>query len=175
MRTLLDQPAFWVLLAMVGSAAVCDLRTGLIPNRLVALGAMAGVLVQLLAVVLGGSSLGQALLQMGLGFLVCTLVPLVLWWAGALGGGDLKLFAAIGLCVGPGFGLDIQLWAHVLAVLFLPIYFVREGNLRSALGKTGRLFLNTFTRRAPVELHSFRFAPAIFAAVLWVTFLGERP
>ncbi len=175
MHTLLDQPAFWSLLAMVASAAVCDLRTGLIPNRIVAWGAGVGVLVQLLDVVLGPVSLGYALLQMGLGFLVCSLVPFALWWAGALGGGDLKLFAAIGLCVGPGFGLDIQFWAHVLAVLFLPIYFAREGNLRVALGKTLRLFTSAFTRGKPLELTSFRFAPAIFAAVLWVSLLTERP
>jgi prepilin peptidase CpaA len=175
MRTLLDQPAFWVLLATAGSAAVCDLRTGLIPNRIVAWGALAGVLVQLLAVVFGAASLSEVLLRMALGFLVCSLLPLALWFAGALGGGDLKLFAAIGLCVGPGFGLDIQLWAHVLAVSFLPIYFARRGNLRAALVKTGRSFTNVFTRREPVELTSFRFAPAIFAAVVWVSLLGARP
>ncbi|MET0284998.1 MAG: hypothetical protein ABW352_11025, partial [Polyangiales bacterium] len=81
----------------------------------------------------------------------------------------------IGLCVGPGFGLDIQLWAHVLAVLFLPLYFARGSSLRAAFARTGRLFINALTRRAPAELTSFRFAPAIFAAVLWVSLLAERP
>jgi prepilin peptidase CpaA len=175
MHTLLDQPALFILLAMVGSAAVYDLRSGLIPNRVVASGAIAGVLVQLLAVAFGPALLVPSLSQMGLGFLLCSLVPFALWKAGALGGGDLKLFAAIGLCVGPGSGLDIQLWSHVLAILFLPLYFAREGNWRTALANTGRVFRNAFVRRAPVSLTSFRFAPAIFAAVVWVCLLAERP
>jgi prepilin peptidase CpaA len=179
-HTLIHQPAFWVLLLMVSSAAVTDWRTGLIPNRVVAFGALAGVMVQLLAVVRGDASLADSALRMGLGFLVCSLVPALLWFFGALGGGDLKLFAAIGLCAGPGVGLDIQLWAHLLAVGFLPLYLLGRGNARSVLRNTGRLLVNLFLpaqKRKPVartELSSFRFAPAILAASLWVCVLSEQ-
>jgi prepilin peptidase CpaA len=163
---------------MVSSAAVTDLRTGLIPNRVIALGALAGLTAQLLTVFGGTASLGAALASMGLGLLLCSLVPGALYALGALGGGDLKLFAAIGLCAGPALGLDIQVWAYGLAVAFLPLYFLCRGGGRSALRNSARLLVNPFLpkpKQKPVEraqLTSFRFAPAIFVAALWVALFG---
>ncbi|HKU40711.1 MAG TPA: prepilin peptidase, partial [Polyangiales bacterium] len=87
-----------IVLGMLGAAAVTDLRSGLIPNSLVVAGAAAGVLVQLLAAGLGYLPLGSTLGSMSLGLVVCSIAPGVLYALGALGGGDLKLFAAIGLC-----------------------------------------------------------------------------
>jgi prepilin peptidase CpaA len=177
MHTLVEQPALLVMLSMVSIAAASDWKTGLIPNAVIALGAGLGVLVQLLAVVVFEASFAASLLRMTLGFVVCTILPLTLWLLGALGGGDLKLFAAIGLCVGPGMGLDIQLWSHVLALLVLPLYFLRHGGVRAALPGCLRALRGAFRPRAvrepaaPVPGLAFRFAPAILAACVLVTLL----
>jgi prepilin peptidase CpaA len=175
MHPLLDQPAFWVALAMLAIASVSDLRTGLIPNTLVLTGAGVGVLVQLLA---AGPNLGAALGSMLLGALACSIVPAMLWMLGALGGGDLKLFAATGLCVGPAAGLDIQLAAHLLAAAVLPLFFLRHGGAARTLRGAWTLLANMFrpaarrTRLDPAQLTSLRFAPAIFGAALWVCYFG---
>ena len=178
MNPVLEQPCLWVVLTMLGIAAVTDLRSGLIPNSLPLLGAAAGGLVQLWAAGGSGASLTSALADMGLGLLACSIVPSVLYACGGLGGGDLKLFAAIGLCVGPATGLEIQLGAHLLLALVLPLYFLWRGGLRRTFGGTFRLVRNAFSppaHRMPLDrtqLTSLRFAPAIFGAALWVACFG---
>lgn len=182
MSITLAQPAIWILLTMLAIAAVSDARTGLIPNAVVASGAIGGLLAKLLAVVLGHITLGAMLASTALGFALCSLVPLTLYACGALGGGDLKLFAAIGVCVGPLDGLGIQLWAHVIAVAWLPWHFLRHGGARRTFAGAVRVCTNLFKPkrlRAPIDragLTSLRLAPAIFAAAIWVCLLdGARP
>lgn len=175
MHPLLDQPSFWVALTMLAIAAISDLRSGLIPNMLVLIGAGMGVLVQLLA---AGPNFGAALASMLLGLLACSIIPAILWMWGVLGGGDLKLFAATGLCVGPAAGLDIQLAAHLLAVVPLPLFFLRRGGTIRTLRGAWTLLTNVFrpaARRTPLDatqLTALRFAPAIFAGALWVSYFG---
>ena len=170
MHTLVSQPALHVMLAMVSIAAASDWKTGLIPNAVVALGAGLGVLVQLLFVVVFGAPLWASLASMALGLFACATLPLVLWLMGAMGGGDLKLFAAIGVCVGPGMGLDIQLWSHVIALLVLPVCLLRRGGARTLFTSFARLLGR---ETASVQLSSFRFAPAILVACVLVTFLRQ--
>lgn len=179
MPSLLAQPALWIALTMAAVAAVTDLKTGLIPNRVVAIGAIAGGMVRLFTVALGEAPLFETLASIGLGLLLCGLLPFVLFMLGALGGGDLKLFAALGLCLGPTVGLNVQLWSHLLAGAFLPLYFLCKGGLRVTLQNLAQIVRNlvvTRDRRRPLdarELTTFRFAPAIFAATVWVCLLGS--
>lgn len=181
MHTPFDQPSLWIALAMASSAAITDLRSGIIPNSVVAIGAAAGVLAQLLTVALGPVELGATLQQMALGFALGALMPLLLWAYGALGGGDVKLFAAIGLCVGPYAVLAIELWAHVIALGLIPLHLLRRGPLRQTLPAFARRVRDLFRPTHPgtaLELtpsSSLRFAPAICAAVTWVClFEGPR-
>ena len=176
MHTLTQQPALYVMLAMVSIAAASDWRTGLVPNAVVAGGALGGVLVQLLAVVVFDAPLWASLASMLLGLLVCATLPMVLWLTGAMGGGDLKLFAAIGLCVGPRTGVDIQVWAHVIAVLVLPVYLLRAGAARRVLVNLGRRLRGARSEApAPEVPTAFRFAPAILVACVLVTVLRGMP
>lgn len=180
MQTMIDHPSLWVMLAMLSIAAVSDLRTGLIPNAVVAWGAAAGVLAQLTTVVLGQVSLGLALQRIALGLVLGSVLPLVLYRLGALGGGDVKLFAAIGVCVGPLSVVAIELWAHVVALCFVPAQLLRFGTLLATLQRSGRVLCNVFVpagKRRPMDASSFsslRFAPAIWLAAIWVCVLGER-
>lgn len=180
MHTFTDQPAIWVMLAMASIAAVSDWRTGLIPNALLAWGAAAGVLAQLSTVMLGQAPLGLALQHIALGLVLGSVLPLVLYGFGALGGGDVKLFAAIGVCVGPVPVLAIELWAHLVALCFVPAQLLRSGTLLATLQRSGLVLRNAVVParlRKPVDLtrcSSLRFAPAIWLAAIWVCVLGER-
>lgn len=95
-------------LAAASVATVTDLRTRTIPNWLT---------LPLLPLALLGHALqsgGGGLLQSTLGGLVCFLPCLFLFARGAVGGGDVKLFAAFGALLGAGQGLELQLTSFVL-------------------------------------------------------------
>ena len=82
-----------ILVAVVGLAAILDLRTRRIPNWLTvsALG-----LALLLRVPMGGDILLSGLMAAGLTFLLC----LPVFALGGLGGGDAKLLTAVGAFLG---------------------------------------------------------------------------
>ena len=177
MQIFLFDLTVWAMLVMAAVAAVSDLRTGLISNRTVALGALAGALAQLsMLEALTAASLGATALRIVAGALLCAVVPLTLYVLGGLGGGDLKLFVAIGVCLGPLEGLSVQLTAFTIAVSLLPVHLARAGKLSATLLNSATLFQNMFRRAEArkvlptTELTSLRFAPAIFAAALWVAF-----
>jgi len=163
------------MLVMAAVAAYTDFKTGLIPNRVVLFGALLGGMARLLVVASAGSSpLVLAYTLLG-GIVLCSIVPGVLYALGGMGGGDLKLFAAIGLCMGPLVGMDIQLVSYVVALLLVPLYLAREGRLRATVRQSATVLQNMWlpvARRTPVareQMTSVRFAPAIFAAALLVT------
>ena len=80
-------------------AAVIDLWRGTIPNALTYPLLVASPLLHFGLAWESGQSLPAALGAVGLslaGLLLCSAVPLFMWWKGAIGGGDVKLFAAMG-------------------------------------------------------------------------------
>lgn len=124
----------WVSAVLVsGVAAAYDLRSGHIPNGVVALGlalaaAAAGVAVA------GGDGL-QALMRGGaavVGFLACGAVPLLLYRLDGLGGGDVKLLATLGALLGPTLGLELSFGAFGVATLCWPVRLARVHAARRA-------------------------------------------
>jgi prepilin peptidase CpaA len=100
-------------------------------------------------------------------------VPLLLYRAGGIGGGDVKLLAAVGGVLGPYVGLEAELYAFALTVLYAPARLLWEGKLLASLRTMGRLAITPLLPRSarkpepPAEqLTSFRFGPAIFLGVL---------
>jgi prepilin peptidase CpaA len=92
-------PALWVVpLAVVhcacGIAAYCDMRYRLIPQPLVIVTALSGIAIQTLRS--GAAGLASSV-EAGVAALV---VLGLLYWAGFMGGGDVKLFAAISCAIG---------------------------------------------------------------------------
>lgn len=83
------------LALLLGAAAWSDIRSHRIPNVLVLLGLITGLLLQMSAE--GMPGLVRALLGMVVGFLV--LMPFYL--LRTLGAGDVKLMAAVGALMGP--------------------------------------------------------------------------
>jgi prepilin peptidase CpaA len=175
-----------VLGLFTGAAAFTDHRTGHIPNRLVAAGALAAIALEVASALRVASIAGQRIhLAIGsaavtavLGAVLCTVVPVVLFRAGAMGGGDVKLLGAVGIAAGPMLGLEIQLTAFVLGVLYAGSRVAYRGELVRLLGSSLALATNPMRSRenrkpVPAELlTSLRFAPAVFAATL-VTAIGS--
>lgn len=181
------QPAFYPLyftLLVTGVAAVWDLRTGLIPNRLLFAGAAGGLLLSLVVAALSGDA--PSLLRVaGLalaGALLVALVPLLLYRAGGLGGGDVKLLALVGALLGPSLGLEAELYAFSLTLLYAPARLIWEGKLLVAMRNLGRLIALPFVPRqrrpqpaAASEFSAFRFGPAIFLGTLIAVGLRFTP
>ncbi len=160
-------------LAAVGVSAVAaihDLRTGHIPNWLT-LGSLS---VAVLAHgVLGASDAGFSGLGHGLGTavfgaLACAAIPGLVFLRGGIGGGDVKLFAALGALCSAYQGFVAQSYSFVIALLLAPAYLAYEGKLLRTIANAITVGIDSFRRpeaRRPLapELTTwFRLAPAIF-------------
>ncbi len=158
-------------------AAVSDHRTGRIPNWLT-LGGLCAALVGHLGHgwLTGGVTFG--LIQLGFsvaGALFCSLAPAILFVKGGMGGGDLKLFAALGALCHPMLGIEAQLYSLLIAAVVAPARLAYDGKLWSVLGRSLSLLLNPFRSRErrqspPAEVLTwFRLGPAIFLGTLVTT------
>jgi prepilin peptidase CpaA len=126
------------LLALVCAAAYGDLRTRRIPNALTVAGLVAGLG---LRVPLGG---GAVLDGLG-GFAAALALGIPFFAAGALGGGDVKLLAAVGAFTGWS-GLLETLVAVALAGAALALFEgLRRGVLVQVFANTGKLALYCVT------------------------------
>lgn len=116
------------LLCLTLLSAVTDVRRGLIPNWLtfpaIALGLAMGALAA------GWGGLAGALSSLA----VCGAVPLALFAVGGMGGGDVKLFAAIGALVGVREGLSVQMLAYLLTGLYGGALLAHRGTLLASIG-----------------------------------------
>ncbi|MDB4944458.1 MAG: hypothetical protein JWP97_3992 [Labilithrix sp.] len=169
---MLPSLAFAVVLA--AAAAWYDWRTGHIPNRLTLLGLTVAILGHFVHGTLT-RGLGAGVEHAGLavaGALLCALAPLLMHWKGAMGGGDVKLFAALGASLLPLGGLEAETYGFVAAMLLAPAKLAWEGTLLRTAGRTLALVANPLRPRAarkaiPAEMITwFRLGPAVFLGTL---------
>lgn len=176
------------LTSLTAIAALIDFRTGLIPNRLVVAGFVIGVALQVAGACSARATEGElvppfarAALSVVLGVVVCGLGPFVLFRLGAMGGGDVKLLGAAGASVGPALGIQIELWAFIIAAAYAPLRLSLEGQLPRLLANVAALLTNPLrppARRRPLPelaLTGMRFGPAIFFATLLVAASSRLP
>ncbi len=170
------------LMVFTALTGFVDYRTGQIPNRLIAIGALIGVVLHFalhFALIRQpgqtlGELLGGAAVNVVVGVLGCSAVPLLLYRVGAMGGGDVKLLASLGVWAGPILGLQVALYAFVLAALYAPARLAYQGELLRLLGNSAVLLTNPFlpkARRKAVPqalLTELRFGPAVFFATALV-------
>jgi len=155
-------------------AAITDFRTGHIPNWLTLAVLPAAIVAHAVRGFLyGGAQLGAIEAGMSLaGAAACALVPLMMFWKGAIGGGDVKLFAAIGALCHPMAGLEIEMYAFVAAAFIAPARLAYKGVLLRSLGNTLALAVNPFRprdkrREVPEEMMTwFRLGPCILLGAL---------
>ena len=118
----------WTAVGGVAALATfSDLRTGRIPNALT-FGAMAGGLL-FSAIHAGGAGLATSLL----GGVVGLALFFPLFALGGMGGGDVKLLAAVGTWLGPLGALQTALWASLAGGLLAVVVAISRGYLSAAL------------------------------------------
>jgi prepilin peptidase CpaA len=153
--------------AVTLASAWTDARTGRIPNLLT-------LPVLPLGMLLGAANEGWAGVGLSaLGILLCFSVPYVLFRSSrgtAIGGGDVKLFAALGALLGPNAGLEVELASLVLLAVFALVALTWRGQLLKVLQRSLWLCINWVLPKArrrqvqPEMLVSMRLGPAICVA-----------
>lgn len=156
------------------AAGVIDARSGRIPNALTF--PMLGAAIAARTLLEGASGLISSLA----GALLVGLVPYLLFVLSkgrGIGGGDVKLFAALGAWLGPSLGMEAQLLGFVCLSLGALGLLAWRGQLLRVLFGVLRLAVSWALprrwRRVPreEELTPFRMGPAIAAGTLGVSFL----
>ena len=167
--------AFVVAATVVAAAAAwTDFSTGHIPNW-ITLPPLAAAIVAhaVVGFVREGFTAGlmAAAISLG-GAALCALIPGFMWWKGGMGGGDLKLFAAVGALCLPMVGIEAELYAFVVAAFIAPAQLAYRGQLFGVLKNSLALLFNplrkTSDKRAvpPEVMTWFRLGPAIFVGML---------
>jgi prepilin peptidase CpaA len=108
-------------------ACVTDLRTRRIPNILTFGAALAGVVAH---TALGGAA---GALTAGAGWLTGLIIFLPFFALGGMGGGDVKLLAALGAWLGPYETLYLALYSGVAGGVLAVVVALSRGYLRVAL------------------------------------------
>jgi prepilin peptidase CpaA len=160
--------------AISAIAAIVDYRTGQIPNWLTLGGILAGLVGHLVhgwAIAGLRAGLIEAAFSLG-GLLFCSVAPAILYMKGGMGGGDLKLYAAIGALCQPMLGIEAQMYSMIIAAIVAPARLAYQGKLFRVLGRSFSLLLNPLRpaakrREVPLEaLTWFRLGPAIFGGTV---------
>ncbi|MEK3762709.1 prepilin peptidase [Paenibacillus sp. FSL P4-0338] len=155
--------ALWGCLPFLTAALFTDIRWMRIPNWITLPALIGGLLLQL--IINGWQGLLFSLCGSGAGFLLL----LIMYFIGAVGAGDVKLFAAIGAWTGVLFSLQVMVYSVLLGagVGWIIILYRRETGrrLRSVISRTaGFLLLRNMSlvKDGEGELLRFPFMLAVF-------------
>jgi prepilin peptidase CpaA len=122
---------YWVLGAMLAAAAIDDAVTGKVRNIITLPCIVVGLLGH--AVISGGLTLQAAAIGMAAGF-----VPaFIAWKFGAIGGGDVKLMAAVGALAGWRFAITAMFFGLGVAVVMALVMLVAGRQLRATFKRIG--------------------------------------
>lgn len=118
--------------AIGAASAVSDLATRRIPNLLTLGGIALGVAIHAATGFVDGPLAGVRGAAFALlGALLCGVLPGIGFWRGEMGGGDVKLFAAIGALLGPSRGFDAQAITFLVVLVVLwPWRILTSGSAR---------------------------------------------
>jgi prepilin peptidase CpaA len=173
-------PFLIAALVVSAVAAVFDLKTGSIPNWLT----LPALLLAPIAHYVYGTSHGMDTSEAGYeagfsvaGALVTGIVPVILFRQSAIGGGDVKILAALGALCQPSMGLEVELYTFMAAMVIAPARLAYDGKLLATLKNTGFLMLNPVLpkdKRRTVEpevMSWFRLGPCILIGVAVTVYL----
>jgi prepilin peptidase CpaA len=165
-------------------AAVTDLARGVIPNALTLPVLAAAPAIHAALALLAHRGTHAAMAQAGwslLGAATCVAVPLLLWRFGSMGGGDVKLLAALGALFLPRVGFEIEMNVFVAAALFAPIKLAYDGTLLRVAGNLGFQVAGPVLPRAwrrprdPSLATWFRLGPCFVLGLGFEFFAGTSP
>ena len=169
---MVGEPYFLVAAVLVAAlAAWFDARSALIPDWVTLGPLVVAPVAHAVAAAVAARALEPAVQAAGfslLGAAVCSAVPLALWRAEAIGGGDVKLFAALGALLQTLVGVEAQFYACLAACVLAFGRLAYEGKLLRVLGNTVMLAVNPFLPRdrrreiTPDMMTWARFGPPIF-------------
>ena len=134
-----------LLVVVVGTAGVYDLRFRRIPNWLVLTGLVLGFCVN--TVLFGWAGLRDA----GLGFGLALLIYMPLHLLRAMGAGDVKLMAAVGSLVGPGNWLMLFVITAVVGGVVALFVLLFAGRVRKTFWNLGWILNEVVHFRAPYQ------------------------
>jgi len=176
----------WFLVAAVVVTVVAawtDWRTGHIPNWLT-LGALGlapfGYLVDAL---LRGATKQEAITELSLsivGGFVCGIIPLLLYRQSAIGGGDVKLFVALGAILQFRTGVEAEMYGFFAAAIIAPARLAYDGKLFRTIVNAFFLAANPILPKAkrrdivPEAMSWFRMGPAILVGTIFTALLHWR-
>jgi prepilin peptidase CpaA len=152
--------------ATAGLSAAIDVKTRRIPNAITITAASLGVVMA--AAGMNGLSVRASLA----GFAVGMLLMLPGHVLGRTGGGDVKLFAALGAMLGPRAIFTAFLYTAICGGVLALGFAVIRGRLHATLAGTRRLIVQPGAAKAEIEAPSrgntFPYGPAIAAGALLV-------
>ena len=131
------------LIVLVAAAAWSDLRTRRIPNWITVPGALLGFALQAWHSGLGGALSSLAGTGLGLGIFI------LLYAAGGMGAGDVKLFSAVGAFMGPQALIVVFVITGLLGGIAAVALAAYRGRLQETLERTGQLMLSWGRLRRP--------------------------
>ena len=159
------------LLAVAVVAGTWDLRRGRIPNAVTYSAAAAGLLIS--AIESGAAGLAAGVL--GAGAALAVGLPLFLW--GGMGGGDVKLFAAVGALAGPYGLVQVFVASLALGAAAAVAMLVWRGELLRTLWSVAVFFATALTPRvrivAPLAGPRLRFGVCIALAGAGLALFGR--
>jgi prepilin peptidase CpaA len=171
---------FFVAIAVAAIGAVLDWRHGEIPHWLTLPAMAIAPFVHVTRYRFANETMETSLYEGGYslgGAALCAVVPLLLFRQSALGGGDAKLFVALGAILQPMLGVEAQMYGFFAGAILAPAKLAYEGKLLSTIKNTFTILANFFlpkSRQQSVDaaaLSSFRLGPAIFLGVVLTAYL----
>jgi prepilin peptidase CpaA len=171
-----------VAVVVVLASAAIDARTGHIPNWVTIPPLLAAPLATfgVHAVDHGAALAVRPALMSLLGAFVCAIGPFVVFARGGLGGGDVKLLAAVGALLGPRLGIDAEFYGFVVGALYVPAKLAWHGRLFATLAAVARVVINPLRRKdapravMPDSLRMrIRLGPALCTGTLFAILLAR--
>ena len=168
-----------IAMLMCAAAAFTDIRWGKIPNVVPLFGALAGLGVNMHHGFNEAGSNGafSTLFMSVAGGILAGAVPWVIYRKGAMGAGDVKLIAALGVIGRPLIGLELTFAGLLFAtIVLLPVKLAYEGRLWSTVSTSAGMFANALRpadkkKEVSNERTWFRLGPALLLGSLWITYL----
>lgn len=149
-----DSWAYGMCAVVLIQAAVCDVRTGKIYNRITYPAIVVGIVCHFLMGGWIGEQPVTGIGRMGLvdsivGFAAGFLPLFVAWLAGGIGGGDAKIMGAVGALVGWRFVLTAMFYGFGVAVVMAVFIMIRRRIAVKTLGRIWRFLWLALLRAGP--------------------------